>query len=176
MKKIIVASNNSVKTQATENGFRKMFPHEIFEIESISVPSGVNDQPMSDKETLKGAVNRVNNASQAIVNVDYWVGIEGGIEETNGEMAAFAWVVIKSKTLTGKSKSGTFYLPQKIANKIRNGIEMGEVNDIIFGLKNSKQHNGAIGILTKNVIDRLQLYEHAVVLALVSFKNIELYK
>jgi non-canonical (house-cleaning) NTP pyrophosphatase len=38
-----------------------------------------------------------------------------------------------------------------------------------------KQANGAIGILTGDVIDRTELYQHAVILALVPFKNDGLY-
>jgi len=52
---------------------------------------------------------------------------------------------------------------------------MGLANDIIFKQKNSKQNLGAIGILTHNVINRTQLYEHAIMLALVAFKNEEFY-
>ncbi len=175
MKKIFVASNNPVKIEATLSGFQKMFPDEQFKVESGDVPSGVSDQPMSDKETLQGAFNRVNNSFQSAADADYWIGIEGGIEYENGEMAAFAWVVIKSKKLTGKAKSGTFFLPKKVAQKILAGKEMGLANDIIFKQKNSKQNLGAIGILTHNVINRTQLYEHAIMLALVAFKNEEFY-
>ncbi len=176
MKKIIIASYNPVKIKATLNGFQKMFTHEQFEIASVSVSSDVNDQPTSNYETLLGAKNRVNSAFESAADADFWVGIEGGIEEQNGEMAAFAWVVIKSKELMGRSKSGTFFLPKKVAQMIHEGKEMGLVNDIIFKQKNSKQNNGAIGILTQNVIDRIQLYEHAIILALVPFKNVGLYK
>ena len=172
MKKIIIASYNPVKIKATLNGFQKMFTHEQFEIASVSVSSDVNDQPTSNYETLLGAKNRVNSAFESAADADFWVGIEGGIEEQNGEMAAFAWVVIKSKELMGRSKSGTFFLPKKVAQMIHEGKEMGLVNDIIFKQKNSKQNNGAIGILTQNVIDRIQLYEHAIILALVPFKNV----
>ena len=175
MKKFFVASNNPVKIEATVSGFQKMFPDEQFKVESAAVSSGVSDQPMSNKETLQGAINRVNNGFQSKPDADYWVGIEGGIEYENSEMAAFAWVVIKSKRLTGKAKSGTFFLPKKVVQKILEGKEMGLANDIVFKQKNSKQNLGAIGILTQNVINRTQLYEHAIMLALVPFKNVELY-
>ncbi len=61
--KIVIASKNPVKINATLAGFQKMFPEETFEIESISVLSGVNDQPRSDTETFQGAWNRAENAS-----------------------------------------------------------------------------------------------------------------
>ncbi len=176
-KKIItVTSNNPVKLQATLQGFSKMFPADTFDVQPVTAPSGVRSQPIGDEETLLGATNRAQAARLQFPESDYWVGIEGGIDETNGEMSAFAWVSICGGEITGKGKSGTFYLPPKIASLVRQGKELGEADDIVFGRSNSKQENGAIGLLTDNVMDRAALYETAVILALVPFKNPGLYE
>lgn len=175
MKTIVIASDNPVKIQATLNGFQKMFPNQAFEAQSITLSSGISDQPLSDEETYQGALNRVRRAAMLISKADYWVGIEGGIEENEDEMSSFAWVVILSKDLIGKSRTGTFALPKPIADLIRQGKELGEADDIVFNRSNSKRDNGAVGILTDNVIDRIQLYEHAVILALLPFKNPDLF-
>ena len=90
-------------------------------------------------------------------------------------MAAFAWIVVRSKEMMGKGRTGTFFLPHAVAELIRQGKELGEADDIVFGRSNSKQENGAVGLLTDNAIDRVQLYEHAVILALIPFKNEALY-
>lgn len=175
MIKIVIASNNPVKFQAVKNGFQKMFPGEKLEILTTEVESGVSDQPTSENETLQGAMNRVNEASRAIPQADYWVGIEGGVQNYGDDLAAYAWIIIKSDTLVGKSKTGTFYLPPLVTNLIREGMELGEADDVVFKQKDSKRKNGAIGILTGNIITRTSLYEHAVILALVPFKNREIY-
>jgi inosine/xanthosine triphosphatase len=175
MKTIILASNNPVKIQATLQGFQRMFPAEEFSIRQVSVLSGVSAQPFSDQETYQGASNRVETAMRMNPEADFWVGIEGGVEEADGELNAFAWIVIRSKDRQGRSRSGTFQLPKKLADLIAQGIELGEADDIVFNRSNSKQANGAIGILTGDVIDRTELYRHAVVLALVPFKNKALY-
>jgi inosine/xanthosine triphosphatase len=175
MKTIALASNNPVKVQATLSGFQKMFPDESFRVETVSVPSGVRDQPFSDEETLQGALNRAQNASRLVPAADYWAGIEGGVEETGGEMAAFAWVVVLTPRLVGKGRTGAFFLPSRVADLIRQGKELGEADDMVFGRSNSKQDVGAVGLLTGNVVDRARLYEQAVILALVPFKNPELY-
>lgn len=176
MKKIIIASQNPVKIDATLNGFRKMFPDGEFEIEGVSVPSGVSDQPGTDGETFSGALNRATNAQQKHPGADFYVGIEGGIEEKNGEMEAFAWVVVREDgDGFGKGRTGTFFLPPRIAELIKQGKELGEADDIVFQRTNSKQENGAIGILTGNAIDRAAYYTEAVVIALIPFKNPELY-
>ena len=175
MKKVVIASLNPVKKQAVENGFQKMFPEEHFEIDGLQVNSGVKDQPLTDEETFQGAIARARTAREQVTNADYWVGIEGGIEDANQGMQAFAWVVVLSGDRMGKARTGSFYLPQKVADLIRGGMELGEADDIVFRRKNSKKEEGAIGILSGNVIDRTRLYEHGMVLALVPFRNKELY-
>ncbi len=175
MKTICVASNNPVKIQAVLDGFRFIFPKEDWQVSSIEVPSGVSHQPMTDAETLTGATNRARNAQKAQPTADYWTGIEGGVEDLKGEMLAFAWVAVISATLTGHARSGSFMIPPLVAKLVREGKELGTADDIVFGRENSKQKNGAIGLLTDDAIDRKALYEHAVVLALVPFKNPRLY-
>jgi inosine/xanthosine triphosphatase len=175
-KKIItVTSTNPVKLLAAELGFKKMFPEDDFEVQSVIVSSGVHNQPVGDEETLLGATNRAQCARLRYPDSDYWVGIEGGIDEKEGEMSAFAWVFVIGRQMAGKGKSGTFYLPPKVAAIVRQGKELGEADDIVYGRSNSKQENGAIGLLTDDVIDRAALYETAVILALVPFKNPNLY-
>jgi non-canonical (house-cleaning) NTP pyrophosphatase len=104
------------------------------------------------------------------------VGIEGGVAEKKGEMEAFAWVVIRSREgLEGKGRTGTFFLPPAVQELVNAGKELGEADDIVFGRENSKQQNGAVGLLTGDVIDRTHYYTEAVVLALIPFKNKRLY-
>lgn len=175
MKTIVVASNNPVKVQAALNGFKSIFPEEIFRITPVSVPSNVAEQPFSSDETLLGAWHRSTNASTMIPEADYWIGIEGGVEENDGELAAFAWVVIQSANRTGKSRTGTFFLPPEVAYWVRQGKELGVADDLVFNRSNSKQENGAVGILTADALNRVQLYEVGVMLALIPFKNPDLY-
>lgn len=169
--KVVVASKNPVKIAAALGGLQRMFPDVVFTQEAVSVPSGVADQPLSDEDTLQGAFNRVDGAFATYPEADYWMGIEGGIATINNALAAFAWVVVRSQTQTGKARSGTFFLPQAVTELIQQGMELGAADDIVFGRTNSKQEEGAIGLLTGGVVDRRQLYEQAVVLALVAFKN-----
>jgi inosine/xanthosine triphosphatase len=175
MQTLVVASTNPVKVQAAATGFHRMFPDLELNIVSVAVACGVRQQPLSDTETLTGALQRVQQASVLIPDADYWIGIEGGIDDQGAEMIAFAWVVVRSTKLIGKGRTGTFFLPQSVAQLIRQGKELGEADDIVFNRSNSKQDTGAVGILTGNVIERVSLYEHAVILALVPFKNEVLY-
>lgn len=173
--KIVVASTNPVKIRAAAGGFQKMFPDQPVDIGSASVSSGVSSQPMTDAETLRGAVQRAQAAALHQPDADFWVGIEGGLEPFGTDLSAFAWVVVGSRDRLGKGRTGAFLLPQKVADLVRAGKEMGEADDIIFQRSNSKQENGAVGILTGDVMDRTVFYETAVILALIPFRNQDLY-
>jgi non-canonical (house-cleaning) NTP pyrophosphatase len=76
---------------------------------------------------------------------------------------------------SGSGRTASFLLPEAVASLVRQGKELGEADDLVFERSNSKQENGAVGILTGDVIDRAALYEPAVVLALIPFKNPDLY-
>jgi len=171
MKIVVIASQNPVKIKAVGEAFARMFPDQEFRLESTSVDSGVSDQPLTDEATLKGAFNRAVNAREKEKYADYWVGIEGGVEFRNGEALAFAWIVSISGEKIGKGRTGSFYLPPRVAKLIREGKELGEADDIIFNRKDSKRQNGAIGILTGDVIDRVALYEHGAIMSLIVFKQ-----
>ncbi len=177
MKKLIViASTNPVKLNAVKNAFQQLIPETHFEWHPLDVLSGISNQPMTDVETRSGAYNRVKAARDLSPDADFWVGIEGGVGfDESGEMMAFAWVVIDNGHVLGKARSGSFYLPPQITALVKKGKELGDADDIVFSQQNSKQKNGAIGLLTNNLIDRCSLYEQAVILAFVPFYNIQLY-
>lgn len=175
MYNVLVASKNPVKVNAVKRGFALLFPSVQFNFDSYGAPSGVPDQPMGEEETLRGALNRLEHVRNKFATADYWVGIEGGLLERASDLEVFAWIVISNGTLTGKAKTATFLLPPAITALIREGKELGEADDIVFGVSNSKQTSGSVGILTDNAIDRTQYYEHAVALALIPFKNNTLY-
>ena len=171
--RVVIASHNPVKARAVREGFQAMFPDHAFEFLCVSVPSHVADQPSSDEETFRGAKNRADGAFG--LGADYAVGIEGGIARAGEEMEAFAWVVIASSRTYGKARSATFLLPRDVASLIDAGKELGEAIDTVFARTNSKQGAGAVGQLTGDVIDRTSYYAHAVILALIAFKNPRMY-
>jgi inosine/xanthosine triphosphatase len=191
MKIIAVASTNPVKVKAARAGFEKMFPDEKFDFQMVKAPSGVSDQPSSDEETFVGALNRARRTAELQPEADFWVGIEGGVQECgfdacHNEMMAFAWVVVLASApgyiaqgvaelRCGKGRTGTFFLPKAVVELVRQGMELGAADDAVFGRSNSKQENGAVGLLTGDVIDRALLYEGAVALALIPFRNQALY-
>jgi inosine/xanthosine triphosphatase len=171
--KVVVASENQVKINAVFQAFNEYFND--IEVEGVEVGSGVSVQPLTNNETLIGARNRVKELRKRINDADYWVAIEGGVQASEKGLSAFAWIVIYSAGKFGEARTGSFILPQKVAHLIAGGLELGTANDIIFGVSNSKQNAGAVGLLTHNRVDRTELYRQAVILALIPFINPELY-
>src|SRR4051794_16061347 len=131
---VVVGSLSPIKARAVEDAVSRMFPGTLINLQSIRVASDVSDQPKSDLETFQGAVNRANGARLAVPEADLWVGIEGGIEEMSVGMAAYAWVAVFSLARDGYGRTATFFLPEKIAELVRGGKELGEASKKVLGM------------------------------------------
>lgn len=173
--KIVVASKNPVKVAATRAAFAAMMPHIDPELLPVSVASDVSEQPTSDAETRRGAGNRVTNARAERSDADYWVGLEGGIEDYENQLMAFAWMAIQNRSgSTHYARSATLPLPPAVKHLIADGMELGDANDRVFATVNSKQSGGAYGLLTDGLYTRESIYTQTLILALLPFVN-ELY-
>jgi inosine/xanthosine triphosphatase len=172
---VALASTNPVKKQAVQHGFHRFFHGQPIDVTCLSGDSPIAAQPLTSNETLRGASLRAKQAREGMPEANYWVGIEGGIEDTLEGMLTFAWVVVLDQQWIGRSRSGAFLLPTKVADLVREGYELGTADDMIFGGVDTKRKNGAIGLLSGNVLDRAGLYEQAVILALLPFRNPDLY-
>lgn len=169
---IIVTSRNPVKLHATERAFHTMFPGVELTFEAVTVASGVSAQPMSDAETRQGARNRVQAARDLRPDADYWVGLEGGLEEVDGELLASAWMVVGGPGgIMHEARSPTLPLPPGVLALVHQGLELGEANDRVFGTRNSKQAQGAFGLLTGGRLSREGVYAQTLELALIPFTH-----
>lgn len=174
-KLVIVGSKNPVKIQSSEDAFQAVFDGQ-FLVQGLDVDAQVNAQPIGDVDTYTGAYNRAYASKKAFPEADYWVGIEGGVDEVGEQMVAFAWIVVLNGSQTiGKAKTSTFFLPEAITELLRKGKELGDASDLIFDKENSKQAGGAVGLLTHGLIPRKEYYLQAVILSLIPFMNEELY-
>ena len=172
---VVVGSRNPVKISCTEDAFHSAFADQ-FLVQALNVDSGVNQQPFGDAETYLGASNRASNCKLAFPEADYWIGIEGGVDEIGEDLIAFAWIVILDHTgKVGRAKTSAFFLPSVVAELVRKGTELGEANDQVFQEENSKQQGGAIGLLSRGLVNRKDLYKQAVLLALIPLLRKDLY-
>ncbi len=173
--KVVVASRNPAKLRAVSDAFATQFPNETIELLSADAASGVGDQPMTDDETRRGARNRANNASEAIPDANFWIGLEGGVEAFDEQLMAFAWMAIKGPGGDiSEARSVTLPLPPAVKSLMDSGLELGEANDRVFSTVNSKQKGGAYGLLSDGRYTREGVYCQTLIIALIPFVN-ELY-
>ena len=172
---IAVGSENPVKIDCVAEAVAEFWPEA--KAIGVSTDSGVGAQPVSDDEILIGATNRAQESLRRLPEAHFGVGIEGGVLDAGSGMWAYAWVVIVDrKGGLGKGQTGRFQLPEGVAKLVRAGLELGDADDRFFGRNNSKQQEGAIGLLSDGKITRRALYKPAVTFALLPFIHPEYYR
>ena len=154
--KIIIGSKNPAKISAVKNAFL----NEETEFISIDVPSGVSDQPFTDEETIRGAINRAVEALKQGKG-DFAIGLEGGVQETSHGMLICNWGALASGDFDPIIAGGArILLPEEIAQRLRGGEELGPVMEIYAKQKNVRKHEGAVGIFTNGLINRVDMFTH----------------
>lgn len=172
---LVVASKNPVKIRAAQQAMENAYPDRIWQVEGISVPSGVAEQPMDEAETRLGAENRLAALQQARPEADFFAAFEGGYDRISGQPYTFAFVAISDGKRTQVGRSGTLPLPEQVAKKLEAGGELGPLMDQLFNGQNIKQKGGAIGMFTNGLIDRASTYRDTMTLLLAPFLHPELY-
>jgi len=168
-----VGSMNPVKLAAARAVVGRVAPGA--RVEPVTVASTVRDQPFGDEETIRGALARARGAREAVCG-ELGVGIEGGVVDTDGSMRTCAWAVVVDATgREGVGGSLAMPLPEGVARLVRTGVELGEAMDRLTGEHNTKQRQGAVGILTAGLVDRQAAYEVILSYALARFLTPELW-
>lgn len=172
---VSVGSANPVKIKAAESAFKKAFPGKTIKVKGAEITSAVSKQPMSDLESIKGATHRAKKSMKTL-NADYGVGIEGGLQKIGNNWFDSGWtVVINKKGIIGIGSSIKMLTPSKMIKMINKGLELGEVDDILFNTKNSKQKQGHFGLMTNNLINREKAYTDGILSALSRFIHEEVF-
>lgn len=170
--KIFVGSANPVKVNAALAAAIETWPD--VKALGFSVESNVAAQPFSDEETKEGALNRAQAAlAEGLKEHEgecLGVGMEGGIVDLGEEMWSTVWAAVVDRDGNEAMSAGArFRVPDSVAEKIREGIEMGYAVADIIGEENKnkiKQEQGLIGILTDGFVDRTEEYQGIIKLAL----------
>jgi inosine/xanthosine triphosphatase len=165
--RVFVGTNNDVKLQAVKNVFEKIF--EKVELEKVPVSSNVPAQPY-EKDTITGAMNRAKGALQQASDAHFGIGIEAGLfldENTKNYFdVQYCAVLDRGGRITLGHGSG-FYYPPKVVEGLLKGKSVGEVMAVVTGIQDIGHKQGAIGYLSKNILDRGGLTEQAVLMAMV---------
>ncbi|MCE0555366.1 MULTISPECIES: inosine/xanthosine triphosphatase [Motilimonas] len=172
---VVVGSKNPVKVNAAQVSIQRLYPDHDVVCEGIDAPSLVADQPMTDAETRLGAVNRVEYC-QTNHDADFYVAIEGGVDNFVDGPATFAYIVIAHRGLQSVGRTAQLPLPNMIYQALVAGEELGHVMDRLFNTDNIKQKGGAIALLTQHQASRGSIYEQGCLLAMAPFINAPLYQ
>jgi inosine/xanthosine triphosphatase len=159
---IVVGSLNHVKVEAVRTVMERIYGY--VRITAADVPSEVPPQPF-EEQTRQGAVNRARNA---LGNHDLSVGIEAGVFEMKDGLYDFQYCAVLDKN--GKLTVGTgmgFMYPEKIAEEVRSGATVGDAVHTIYGNTDIGKKQGAVGLLSKGLIDRKTLTEQSVTAAMI---------
>jgi inosine/xanthosine triphosphatase len=159
---VAVGSLNPVKVEAVRRVMERAFGS--VRITACDVSSGVPPQPFGD-QTVCGAINR---AKAAVGDHEYGVGIEAGVFEMYGGLYDVQHCAIadRSGNITIGMGSG-FRYPDSVADLVRRGMTVGDAMSQIYERDNCGKEEGAIGVLSRGLLDREQLTEQSVMAALV---------
>lgn len=175
--KILIGSKNPGKIQGAKQAFENYY--ECIEIEGISVPSNVREQPVNE-DIYIGAKNRVDNlikyAKENNMSAEYFLGVESGITNLLGKWVIINVAVIKDKNgYESWGTSSAFPVPDKYVQKIIES-DLGQVMDDIFNQYDLRSSKGGISFLTHDKINRINLTCDAFVMALTQFINKDVWK
>lgn len=159
---IAVGSANQVKVAAVRAVMERIYGE--VRITAVDVPSGVPPQPFGD-QTHQGSENR---AKAALGEHDMAVGIEAGVFEMLDGLYDIQHCTIISKD--GKATYGQgsgFRYPDKVAELVRSGSTVGDAMKEVYGSTEIGKKQGAIGLLSKGLLDRKSLTEQSVMAAMI---------
>ncbi|MBA4493819.1 DUF84 family protein [Paenactinomyces guangxiensis] len=154
--KVAVGSKNGTKVGAVE----KAFQHLNATILPVSVPSGVPDQPLSDEETIQGAMNRARNARKEM-EADIGVGLEGGVVQTAHGLFLCNWGALTDRNGIQVMAGGArIKLPDEFFIPLKKGKELSFVMEQYTNQKNIGTNQGAVGIFTHGYVERQEMFLH----------------
>lgn len=159
---ISVGSLNRVKVEAVRNVMERIYGE--VRITAVDAKSGVPDQPFGE-QTRQGAENR---ARGALGDHQMSIGIEAGVFEFPDGLYDIQHCCILSKDgrITYGQGSG-FRYPDDVAGLVRSGSTVGDAFDTLFGSEGIGKKAGAVGMLSRGLLDRLTLTEQSVTAAMI---------
>lgn len=169
-----VGSTNPAKLEAVHRAMARLAPG--CTVEGVAVPTGVSDQPVGDEETRAGAMRRAQAALEA-TGADVAFGLEGGVIFEGDAPWLVSWVAALARDGgRGEACGLRMPLPSRATERLRAGVELGTIIDDLFSVTASKQHAGAIGLLTEGFVSRTDAFADLVAMACAPLLRPDLYR
>lgn len=156
---IYVGSTNPVKINAVTTAASETWPEVV--VKGVGAASGVPEQPRGDQETRQGAINRAKAALEQGKKKSpvLGVGLEGGVVMFDDELWSTVWVAVVDQDAHIATANGArFRVPDRIAQPIIKGEEMGPVVASLVGEEDVRKKQGMIGVITSGFVDRTEEY------------------
>lgn len=171
--KVLVATGNYAKIEGAKRALAHYF--ENFTIEGITSPSNVSEQPVNE-EITKGAKNRVKNLKEYCkknkIQADLYLSIESGINNFFGDWIITNIAIIEDNNdFYSIGSSCSFPVPQKYVSKIIESDLNTVMNEIFIKDNERSTHGGGIQLLTHGEMSRIDITEHAFIMALTKYIN-----
>lgn len=167
--RVAVGTRRGPKVDALRATLAEIDPQRNWEIEALAVESGVRETPLSREETRLGARRRVENLITQ-VRAELYVGMEGGLEASDGEAWLENWAYASDGERGYFGSGGAVPLPPAIVEEVLGkGRSLAEVIDELAGRADIRSQEGTWGILTRNLVTRRHAFRDALVNALAPF-------
>jgi inosine/xanthosine triphosphatase len=176
---IVVASTRPAKVDAVRAAIDRIaaidsaFQHITLELVDAGAVGPA--MPMSDRETLAGAIARAEAVARTTSPSFLAIGLEGGFapmpaEGTRPATILVSWAAATDGTRWGYGCGGSILVPDAIAREVLGGRELGDVIDEMAG-EPVRGTRGAWGLLTRDLIGRRDAFTVATLAALAPFYN-----
>ena len=169
---IALGSTSEDKKRILFETFRKEFKIKP-KIIGVEVDSGITDQPLDEKTTIKGATNRAKEAMKKVSQCDFSIGLEGGLSLIdNRYFLVCAAVILDRENKRYIGVSSKLCLPRLVSDKIKRGGQFGlAIRD--FEKENYKDKN--ILLIIKKLIKRNVAFKEAIVNSYQVYRNKKYY-
>jgi len=142
-----------------------------WELHCLSVPSGVRAQPLSDEETVAGALARARVVRDS-ADADYGIGLESGVAAGPlGRLSAVSWAVVVDRDgCVGIGGAERFTLPPAVAERVLHGEELASALRAL-GMTSTPSEGGTVALLTGGRRQRRELLAIALLHALCDLER-----
>jgi len=168
----ILGTLNPGKMEACQLCFAE-WPHLNYDLQGISVPSNVSEQPIGLEETMLGAKNRAKAAKQSVGNARFGIGLESGVVIVDG----IHFDVCACSMYDGERHyvglSSGWALPTKVSQTYMDVGYNKAFSDL--GIPPDDTGAGVLGQLSGGVASRPKQMKESIQMALLQMQNSQLY-
>lgn len=150
---IAIGSTNPIKIQAVKNALN----NEDIRVVSCSALSKVRPQPLSNEETLQGAINRAKDCLDKTKST-FAIGLEAGVVFLQNQVYLCHWGVIIDRNQNSYFTNGPLILlPTEFHKPLLDGQNLEDIMHHSTGIESLGAKEGAIGVFTQNRLNREQV-------------------